>query len=137
MMKKILFLFTTFINFMASFILMNKKLIFTMLLLAYTALLLFGAFNFEVDASPNTPGFDKALHFGGFFVLSVLLLITLGLYDVPGRSLITVILGLAIGIIIEFVQLGIPGRDFELLDIFADFIGILVGMVVVWSFSKR
>jgi VanZ family protein len=44
---------------------------------------------------------------------------------------------LTIGIIIEFVQIGIPGRDFELMDIFADLVGILIGMVVVWSFSKQ
>jgi VanZ family protein len=116
---------------------MNKKLIFTIVLVLYTALLLFGAFNFEVDAVPKTPGFDKVLHLGGFLVFSILLLTTLGFYNVHGRSLITVVVALTIGIIIEFVQIGIPGRDFELLDIFADFVGILIGMVVVWSFSKQ
>jgi VanZ family protein len=116
---------------------MNKKLIFTTVLVIYTILLLFGAFNFEVSTSTATPGFDKVLHFGGFFVLSILLLTTLGFYNVHGRSLITVVVALTIGIIIEFVQIGIPGRDFELLDIFADLVGILIGMVVVWSFSKQ
>jgi VanZ family protein len=42
---------------------------------------------------------------------------------------------LAYGILIEIVQIYIPYRSFEFLDIFADFLGILAGIFFINFFK--
>jgi VanZ family protein len=68
---------------------------------------------------------DKANHFTAFFVLYILL--SLG-YSTLGTWLKIAIL-LAFGMQIEIVQSFIDGRYFSMLDVFADSIGILLGVI--------
>jgi len=68
---------------------------------------------------------DKANHFTAFFVLYILL-------SLAYRNLSTtvkIVILLAFGIQIEIVQSFIDGRYFSMLDVLADTIGILLGIV--------
>jgi VanZ family protein len=117
---------------------MNKKLIFTIITSAYLIVLLLGAFAFQVGTGESgTPGVDKVLHFIGFFILTVLLLLTFQYYKLNYRFVACFLIALGIGILIEAIQLGIPGREFSLWDLAADAAGILMALVLRWSFAKH
>jgi VanZ family protein len=116
---------------------MNKKLVFTILSLVYIILLFLGGSIVKVNEVSGTPGFDKVLHFFGFVILIILLLLTFEYYNLSNKYVAVFLIALGIGILIEAVQLGIPGREFSLLDIAADVIGIVAGSVLVWSFSRH
>jgi VanZ family protein len=44
---------------------------------------------------------------------------------------------LAFGVFIELVQSQIPGRDAEAMDVVADSIGILGGLLLAWLLQRR
>ena len=69
---------------------------------------------------------DKANHFSAFFVLYILLSYAYLKLSTLQKS----ILLLGFGLQIEIVQSFIDGRFFSLLDVVADSIGILIGIVV-------
>jgi len=116
---------------------MNKKLIFTIITLAYLIVLLLGAFAFQVGTGESgTPGFDKLLHFVGFLILIILLLLTFEHYNLSNKLIACFLIALGIGILIEAVQLGIPGREFSLLDLGADVLGIIAGALLKWIFPR-
>ena len=68
---------------------------------------------------------DKANHFTAFFVLYILL--SLGYHKLTIWTKIFLLL--AFGMQIEIVQSFIDGRFFSMLDVFADSIGILLGVI--------
>jgi VanZ family protein len=116
---------------------MNKKLAFTILSVIYIALLLLGGTILNVSDASKTPGFDKALHFIGFFILAFLLILTFTNYSIKNKLLITFLAAIFIGIMIEFIQLFIPARTFSLLDLAADLAGIVLALVLSWGFARR
>ena len=74
---------------------------------------------------------DKQNHFFAFFVLYILLS-----FAYQNLSILTKIgLLLLVGFQIEATQYFIPGRFFSLLDIVADSIGIVIGMIVYRLFN--
>ena len=75
----------------------------------------------EVQSSVNLS--DKLLHFFCFLYL----IIISWLSRITSKELLLYVIVLAYGILIEIIQIYIPYRSFEFLDIFADFLGILVG----------
>ena len=79
----------------------------------------------EIKSIENS--WDKANHFVAFFTLYVTL--TLGYPKL--EVLKKVALLLAFGIQIEIVQYFLPNREFSLLDVVADGVGIVLGIVVV------
>ena len=116
---------------------MNKKIVFSLLSLFYVVILFLGGTVIKTSVISSAPGFDKVLHFFGFFILTILLLLTFKHYGLNNKYVSVFLIALGIGILIEAIQLGIPGRDFSLLDILADFLGIIIGLVLSWSFSKH
>lgn len=70
---------------------------------------------------------DKANHFIAFFAL--FLTFSFGFEKISLHN--KIVLLLLFGIQIEIVQAFLPFREFSLFDIFADFIGILIGIFVV------
>lgn len=79
---------------------------------------------------------DKIDHFFAFFVLSILLSLSLHFQNkYPNlRKRIyfyTFVITISYGIFDELHQLFIPGRFFDLLDLLADFIGTITGIYLV------
>ena len=79
----------------------------------------------EVQSSVNFS--DKLLHFLCFLYLTTISWLSRIIY----KELWLYVIVLAYGILIEIVQIYIPYRSFEFLDIFADFLGILAGTFLI------
>jgi VanZ family protein len=82
--------------------------------------------------------FDKAVHFGMYFVLAVLLT----RYVLAGRvvlraAIVSVVSATVFGAADEWHQRFIPGRSTEFADWVADTAGALAGVAVVVAFSMR
>jgi len=75
---------------------------------------------------------DKIKHISAFFVLSLLLNRSSSSIEKRIRNMLAL---LFFGFMIEVVQYFIPSRDSDWMDIFADFIGILL-FQVTYSFLK-
>ena len=84
----------------------------------------------NLESSPNF--LDKALH---FFCFTYLTLIT-WLSRILSKDLHVYVIVLAYGILIEIVQRFLPYRSFEYLDIFADSIGIITGLIIIKIFKN-
>jgi len=76
---------------------------------------------------------DKANHFTAFFVLYILLSFAYSNLTIVQKFLLLI----AYGLQIEIVQSFIDGRYFSLLDVVADSIGILLGIVFVVLLKKK
>ena len=74
---------------------------------------------------------DKLLHLFCFLYLTIITWLSRIIYKELGLYVIV----LAYGILIEIVQIYIPYRSFEFLDIFADFLGILAGSLFINFFK--
>jgi VanZ family protein len=68
---------------------------------------------------------DKANHFTAFFVLYIELTLAYERVSILNKFLYL----LGFGIFIELVQYFIPGRFFSPMDVFADSIGIVLGII--------
>lgn len=74
---------------------------------------------------------DKANHFTAFFTLYILLSFSFKNLNIVAKSIILV----AFGVQIEIVQSFIDGRSASFLDVVADSIGILIGVVFYKIFT--
>ncbi len=79
------------------------------------------------------PYLDKAVHLVLFLCLTLVAIIHFG-----WKRLIRVIIGISIYIVVAEViqQLFIPGRDAELLDILAGFLGVTIA-IFLWKNNKK
>jgi VanZ family protein len=99
-------------------------------------LILFTATSLPLNQLPSIGLSDKINHFAAFFILSVLLYLTLK-FQRKNRFLfekafmLTLIICLIYGAIDEIHQMWIPGRYTELLDWVADGLGSIAGLLVV------
>ena len=84
------------------------------------------------EIQPIQNSWDKANHFIAFFTLYV----TFSFGYTKLNVLTKVLVLLAFGLQIEIVQAFLPNRDFSLLDVFADGVGILLGVLVVFFQHK-
>lgn len=76
----------------------------------------------------NIVGFDKVVHVGMFMVLAVAVR-----YDFNSPSfnfIIAFLAGLLFSLFTEILQLMVEGRTFDLYDMIADGIGLLVGLLI-------
>ena len=78
------------------------------------------------SVSVNEVFWDKFNHFFAFFVLFILLNLSFKMSNLAKFSLL-----LVFGLQIEIIQHFLPERYFSLFDIFADFVGILIGFIFV------
>jgi len=115
---------------------MDKKLFFTLLSVLYVIILLLAA-SFLKIAEVTKPGADKSLHFIAFFALTLLLVFTFQSYKSRHKFTLSFAVALLIGLFIELLQLGLPSREFSLLDLLADLVGIILALVLAWSFSRQ
>ena len=107
-------------------------------------IILFTLTTLPTESIPSVGVSDKVEHLLAYFVLSILLYLTL-LFQRKSvllknyAMLFTILIVFAYGIIDELHQLMIPGRSCELLDFLADMIGGIIGIIIVkilFSFSK-
>ena len=81
----------------------------------------------EVNIEFSVNSLDKVLH---FLCFSYLTLIT-WLSRILNKELHVYVIVLAYGILIEIAQRYLPYRSFEYLDIFADFVGVIAGLIII------
>ncbi|SFV75847.1 hypothetical protein MNB_SM-3-316 [hydrothermal vent metagenome] len=98
---------------------------FTLLVIEYLA-------TTTLQIKPLEHSWDKANHFIAFFTLYILL--SLAFKQLTTK--IKIILLLLYGIQIEIVQSFIPNREFSLLDVVADSIGIIIGILIFQMVTK-
>ena len=105
-------------------------------------LLLFTATSLPVQRLPSIGFSDKINHFLAYFILAVLVNLTL-IYQRKSRflfnkaSLVTIFIGLLYGAFDELHQILIPGRFAETLDWIADGMGTFVGVLVVYYLISK
>ena len=78
-------------------------------------------------------------HFGLFFISGILTSLAIYLWCNPIKGSkywmlisITLEFGLLMGLITEIIQLNVPGRSGELLDVLIDFSGYLLGFLIIF-----
>lgn len=78
------------------------------------------------------PYADKVMHFGIYAVLAVLMLRGFALYNINHMQgyIFTLILGMGYGILMELVQLFVPGRQADVFDIMANTMGLACGIIL-------
>ena len=81
----------------------------------------------EIEIQSSVSFSDKLLHFFCFLYLTILSWLS----RIISTELWLYVIVLAYGILIEIIQIYIPYRSFEFLDIFADFLGILAGIFFI------
>ena len=85
----------------------------------------------DVDVESSINLSDKLIHFSCFFYLTIIAWLS----RIMHKEFSLYVIVLAYGILIEIVQIYIPYRSFEFLDIFADLTGILVGSLFINFFK--
>ena len=85
----------------------------------------------EIDVKSSVSLSDKLLHLSCFLYLTIISWLSRIIY----KEFWLYVIVLAYGILIEIVQIYIPYRSFEFLDIFADFLGILAGSLFINFFK--
>ena len=86
----------------------------------------------EVNLESSSNFLDKALHFLFFTYLTLITWLS----RILSKDLHVYVIVLAYGILIEIVQRFLPYRSFEYLDIFADFVGIIAGLMIIKIFKN-
>ena len=81
---------------------------------------------------------DKAVHFGLFLVLAILVRRCFqGPSDDSGPAIKTVAATMLYVVILEAVQIRIPGRGWETLDVVAGIAGVLLGVIMIQMYRTR
>ena len=83
----------------------------------------------EIEVVSNN--WDKLNHIFAFILLYILLSV-----GYEKRVFINVLFLLLYGILIEVIQYFIPNREFSILDIFADLVGIFIGYLFICIYKK-
>lgn len=116
-----------------------KRIIYFMPALFYYALIFFiSSKSFEIGIKMSF--LDKGIHCLEFSILAFLL--SFGFYKslkspFKDKALMTISSGILLGLLDEVHQNFVPLRQFEILDIIADGVGILLGVVLFFGLSRR
>ena len=97
-------------------------------------------YSHKESSTISFPFLDKVVHFILFFIQSILITNTLYEYSDRNNRIIliaSIILILLFGLIIEIQQIYLPYRTFEIMDLIANFVGVLFGSFVVIYFRKN
>jgi VanZ family protein len=101
--------------------------------------LIFILSSLRVKGQVSLPFLDKGLHLVEFTLLGFLL--SFGFFlsfgsSVRVKSVFTLTSGILLGCLDELHQYFVPERSFEVLDIVADSIGILMGLIAFYYLSR-
>ena len=97
-------------------------------------------YSHKESSTISFPFLDKVVHFILFFIQSILITNTLYEYSDRNNRIIliaSIILLLLFGLIIEIQQIYLPYRTFEIMDLIANFLGVLFGSFVIIYFRKN
>ncbi|NWG28542.1 MAG: VanZ family protein [Ignavibacteriaceae bacterium] len=105
-------------------------------------LILFSATTIPTQKLPSIGFNDKLIHFLAYFVLAVLVNLTMifqrkSIQLFEKAPLATIIICLFYGAVDELHQMLVPGRSAETLDWIADAIGVVFGVFVVYFLINR
>jgi VanZ family protein len=117
--------------------LVKKKVFILGVLIVYILLLLFAAIGTVPSGVPNFNGADKLVHFFEFFFFALIILNFLQIYGSKKIFTRGLLIGIGFALFSEYSQLFTISRTFSTYDLFADFVGLIVGMgVFKWMFFK-
>lgn len=116
---------------------MKKILLFLPAVLYYTLIFFLSSRSFKFQAS--VPFIDKGMHLVEFALLGFFL--SLGYFlslrtSLRIKSAFTMASGILLGCLDEIHQHFIPNRSFEVMDMVADSIGILIGLAAFYCLSR-
>ena len=80
---------------------------------------------------------DKIIHFGLYGLLGWLLARGFNLADSKYPVLLPIVIGMVFAVSDELHQAFVPGRDADVFDVMADFLGILVFVFLYRWFARR
>ena len=106
------------------------------------AVMIFIVSSIPGDSLPkyDTLGMDKLLHFCVYFGFGILLFKTNGeqsKISIKTIFFLTLLIGLIYGISDEIHQLFVTNRNASVYDVIADFIGIFIGAVFIFKFTRK
>jgi VanZ family protein len=112
----------------------KTQLVYTPLVIYW--LILLGATSFPTNSIPSFGVSDKLLHLGAYFGLGILLNLTFVFQNKYSffkkqSAWYTILIGSLYGVLDEFHQHFVPGRSMEFLDFLADFVGLVLAVVLV------
>lgn len=120
----------------------KKRFPYVWVALTYAVLILI--FSSIPDLSPPQLGFeyqDKLYHFIEYSIFSVLLFFALlnSQRDFLRKNvlLISLLIGASFGILDELHQKFIPGRQADILDFTADFVGVALIQICFWVYHRK
>lgn len=120
----------------------RRKVYLVYIPLAVYWLILFVATSLPAERLPSVGFNDKINHFLAYFILAVLVNLTL-IYQRKSRFLFekatvaTIVICLFYGALDELHQLLVPGRSAETLDWVADALGAFAGVLIVYFLINR
>ena len=105
-------------------------------------IILFTATSIPAQSVPSFGIGDKFNHFFAYFILAILLYLTLSfqeksLFLQRNAALLTIAVVLLYGVLDELHQMLIPGRSAEFLDWAADAVGAICGVLIISSLLKK
>jgi VanZ family protein len=116
---------------------MRKLLFFVPAILYYA--LIFVLSSLRVKGQVSLPFLDKGLHLVEFalfgFLLSLGFFLSFG-FSLRAKFVLTLASGILLGCLDELHQYFVPERSFEVLDMVADSIGILIGLIAFYYLSR-
>jgi VanZ family protein len=102
------------------------------------ALRVFGFFGYEPDPITLQSIIRMTAHAVEFMILGVLIFLDRKTIDYPFYQMF--LIGIGVALTDEIIQIFVPGRAFELLDLLIDFSGLCLGilvMVYIFRIPKR
>lgn len=114
----------------------RNKVVLIYLPLVFYWIILFTLTTLPTESVPSVGVSDKIEHLLAYFVLSILLYLTL-LFQKKSvllknyAMLFTLLIVFTYGVLDEVHQLMIPGRSCELLDFLADVLGGIIGIIII------
>lgn len=109
--------------------------------------ILYAGLIFYLSSISNLPmglpfnGSDKIIHIMEFGLFGALIWLSVShwhlKYRTPTLITVTILLGLLYALSDELHQYTVPGRQFDVFDLLADTIGLAVGSITFYIFSKR
>lgn len=126
---------------MFSYLEKNKNRLVYLPLIVYW-IILFTATSIPAQSVPSFGVGDKFNHFFAYFILAILLYLTLSFQEKSlflqlNAALLTIAVVLLYGVLDELHQMLIPGRSAELLDWAADVIGAICGVLIISFLLKK